>query len=84
MGYSDLNLLGVVFQEAIILAVLGFIPGFTCSIGMYNLLGNLTRLPVTMRGDVALQVVIITVIMCTLSGAIAMRKLQSADPADVF
>lgn len=84
MGYSDMNLLGVVFQEAIILAVLGFIPGFTCSIGMYNLLGNLTRLPVTMRADVALQVFIMTVVMCTLSGAVAMRKLQSADPADVF
>jgi putative ABC transport system permease protein len=25
-----------------------------------------------------------TVVMCTVSGAIAMRKLQTADPADIF
>jgi hypothetical protein len=24
------------------------------------------------------------VVMCTVSGAIAMRKLQTADPADIF
>ena len=84
IGYSDMNLLGVVFQEAIILAVLGFIPGFTCSIGMYILLGNLTHIPLAMRADVALQVFILTVLMCVISAAIAMRKLQSADPADVF
>lgn len=84
MGYSDMNLLSVVFQEAIILAVLGFIPGFTCSIGMYTLLGNLTRIPIVMRADVALQVFILTGLMCSISAAIAVRKVQSADPADVF
>ena len=84
MGYSDLSLLNVVFQEGIILAVLGFFPGFGVSIGMYNLLGTLTRVPLVMRLDVALQVFIITAIMCLISAAVAMRKLQTADPADVF
>jgi putative ABC transport system permease protein len=84
MGYTDMSLLVVVFQEAIILAILGFIPGFACSIGMYGLLGNLTRIPILMRIDVALQVLIITIVMCLVSAAVAMRRLQSADPADVF
>jgi putative ABC transport system permease protein len=84
MGYSDTTLLGVVFQEAIILAILGFIPGAACSVGMYALLGNLTRIPLVMRVDVALQVFIMTVAMCLISAAVAMRKLHSADPADVF
>ena len=85
MGYSDRNLLGVVvFQEAIILAVLGFIPGFTGSIGIYALLAHLTGIPVSMGVRLVLQVFIITVLMCLISGAIAMRQLQSADPADVF
>ncbi|MBF2005747.1 MAG: FtsX-like permease family protein [Chlorogloeopsis fritschii C42_A2020_084] len=84
MGYTDMSLLVVVFQEAIILAVLGFIPGFACSIGMYGLLGNLTRIPILMRLDVALQVFTITVVMCLVSAGVAMRRLQSADPADVF
>lgn len=84
IGYSGMQLLAVVFQEAIILAVLGFIPGFSCAIGMYMLLGNLTQIPIAMRADVALQVFILTVLMCMISAAIAARKLQSADPADVF
>ncbi len=84
IGYSDLNLLSVVFQEAIILAILGFLPGFGVSIGMYALLEHLTRMPLGMRTDVAMRVFVLTVLMCLISAASAMRKLQSADPADVF
>jgi putative ABC transport system permease protein len=84
MGYSDRNLLSIVFQEGIILAVLGFIPGFSFSIGMYALLETLTRMPLGMQTDIALRVFILTVLMCLISAAIAIRKLQSADPADVF
>jgi putative ABC transport system permease protein len=32
----------------------------------------------------AVAVLILNVIMCTISGAIATRKLQAADPADMF
>jgi putative ABC transport system permease protein len=84
MGYSDTSLLLVVLQEAIILAILGFIPGFLSSYGIYGLLVQLTKIPLTMRFSVALQVFILTLVMCMISGAIAMNRLRSADPADVF
>jgi putative ABC transport system permease protein len=84
MGYSGMQLLIVVFQEAIILAVLGFVPGCGLSVGMYGLLSALTKIPIAMRPDVALQVFILTLLMCIISAAIATKKLQSADPADVF
>ena len=84
MGYSDRNLLMVVFQEGIILGVLGFVPGFIGSAGIYALLGSLTRIPIPMRFGVVSQVFILTVLMCLVSAAIAIRKLQAADPADVF
>ena len=84
MGYPDRSLLGVVFQEAIILAVLGFLPGFGVSIGMYGLLEALTKMPLAMQSSVALRVFFLTVSMCLASGAIAIRKLQSADPAEIF
>ena len=84
MGYPDKSLLVVVFQEAIILAVLGFIPGFGFSVGMYGLLEALTQMPLAMGTNVALRVFFLTLVMCSASGAIAIRKLQSADPAEVF
>ncbi|MEL7315811.1 MAG: ABC transporter permease DevC [Cyanobacteria bacterium J06559_3] len=84
MGYSDRALLGVVLQEALILAVLGFIPGYFASYGVYGLLTWLTRIPLTMKATVVFQVFLLTLVMCIVSGAIAMNKLRSADPADVF
>ncbi|MEL6232245.1 MAG: ABC transporter permease DevC [Cyanobacteria bacterium J06627_3] len=84
MGYSDGALLRVVLIEALLLAVLGFIPGFATSLGLYQVLTTLTRIPLIMQGTVALQVFVLTLVMCNVSGAIAMRRLQSADPADVF
>ncbi|TAE60546.1 MAG: FtsX-like permease family protein [Nostocales cyanobacterium] len=84
MGYNNTYLLGVIFEEAIILAALGFIPGFIIPLGLYNLARNATNLPIYMTLGRALFVFILTFIMCTISGTIATGKLQSADPADMF
>jgi putative ABC transport system permease protein len=84
MGYRNIYLLGVVFQEALLLAVLGYFPGNLISIGLYGLTRGATNLPLYMTIDRAVQVLFLTVVMCVISGAIAMRKLQAADPADIF
>jgi putative ABC transport system permease protein len=84
MGYHNSYLLGVVFEEAIILAFLGFIPGFLWPNVLYALAASATALPLYMTFSRALLVLSLTIVMCMLSGAIATRKLQSADPADMF
>lgn len=84
MGYSDGYLVGVLIQEALIMAVLGFIPGFVISIGLYSVAAAATFLPIGMTISRALLVLTLTIVMCAASGGIAMRKLQSADPADIF
>ncbi|MBD6618467.1 FtsX-like permease family protein [Komarekiella sp. 'clone 1'] len=84
MGYNNLYLLGVVFEEAVILAVLGFIPGAIVPFGLYHLTRNATNLPLYMTLARSITVLMLTMIMCMISGAIATRKLQSADPADMF
>ncbi|MBK4731728.1 FtsX-like permease family protein [Oxynema sp. CENA135] len=85
MGYRDLYFLSVVFQEALILAILGYFPGFSlCSFFLYSLTQNATRLPVYMTASRALFVFCLTLVMCAISGAIAVRKLGAADPADIF
>ncbi|NER47050.1 MAG: FtsX-like permease family protein [Symploca sp. SIO1A3] len=84
MGYKNSYLLAVVFQEAIILALIGYVPGFTMALGMYKLTGGATALPIAMTLTRAITVLIITLVMCCFSGAIAMRKLEAADPADIF
>lgn len=84
MGYTDNYLLRVLLQEALLLAALGYLPAFFLSFGLYQLTFAATLLPIAMKVDRAINVFILTVIMCTISGAIAMRKLRSADPADIF
>jgi putative ABC transport system permease protein len=84
IGYSNRSLLIVIFQEAIFLAILGYIPGFIATLGMYQLLTNLTKLELIMTVNLALTVFILTLAMCLISAAIASNKLRAADPADVF
>jgi putative ABC transport system permease protein len=84
MGYTDWYLLTVVFQEAIILAAIGFMPGMFAAIGLYTMTRNATSLPLLMTVARATTVFLLTVIMCLVSGAIAVRKLRAADPADMF
>jgi putative ABC transport system permease protein len=84
MGYGNGFLLGVIFEEAIILALLGFFPGVVGALGLYTLARNGTKLPILMTVSRAITVLIMTMVMCMISGAISTRKLQSADPADIF
>ncbi|MEW6498488.1 MAG: ABC transporter permease DevC [Cyanobacteriota bacterium] len=84
IGYSDIYLLSIVFQEALILAVLGYIPGAVICLGLYDLTKSATFLPLVMTVARATIVLVLTVLMCLIAGAIAMRKLQDADPADIF
>ena len=84
MGYRNSYLLGVVFEEAIILAALGFVPSVAIALGLYRLTAAATALPLSLPVARALWVLVLTIVMCGLSGAIATRRLQSADPADIF
>ncbi|MBW4442846.1 MAG: ABC transporter permease DevC [Plectolyngbya sp. WJT66-NPBG17] len=84
MGYKNRYLLSVVFQEALILSVMGYIPGYIFCIGLYNLTRNATSLPLAMTLSRGIVVLCLTVLMCVISGTIAVRKVQQADPADIF
>ncbi|MFM9047751.1 MAG: ABC transporter permease DevC [Cyanobium sp.] len=84
MGYTDRYVIYVVIQQSAILAFVGFIPGVLTSIGLYWLLATVTKLSVFMTTTRALQVLLLTFVMCVGSGALATRKLVQLDPADVF
>jgi putative ABC transport system permease protein len=84
MGYSDGYLIRVIIQEALLLAALGFLPGFLLSTGLYSLFKSATLLPIGMKLSRATTVLVLTIIMCVGAGVLAMRKLQQADPADIF
>ncbi|MBW4612655.1 MAG: ABC transporter permease DevC [Desmonostoc vinosum HA7617-LM4] len=84
IGYANKYLLNVVFQQALILALLGYIPGFIASLGLYDFAMEATKLPIVMTANNAILVLTSAILMCITSGALAINKLRSADPADIF
>jgi putative ABC transport system permease protein len=84
LGYSDWYLFWVVLQEALILSVLGFPPGLLLSLGVYQIARSATLLPIAMTPLRIGFVYLLTLAMCGLAGALAVRRLQYADPADIF
>ncbi|MEH2118758.1 ABC transporter permease DevC [Nostoc sp.] len=84
IGYANRYLLNVVFQQALILAILGYIPGLISSVLLYSFAAEATKLPIVMTTNNALLILTSTVLMCITSGALAINKLRSADPGDIF
>jgi putative ABC transport system permease protein len=84
MGYSNAELSAVVLQEAAILAVLGFVPGLLVALGLYELTAEAIRQPLEMTFVLSVLVLLLTLAMCSLSAFVALRKVRSADPAEIF
>ena len=84
MGYRDSDLFWVVIQESIILSLVGFFPGMALSVVLYRFAAKATLLPLRMPFDRVATVYALTLVMCMISGALAMRKLRRADPAEIF
>ena len=84
MGYRHRYLQMCVMQEALILSLLGFLPGLLLSQLIYDIAGAATLLPLHMTWMRIVVVYLLTAGMCGLSALLAVRKLKSADPADIF
>jgi putative ABC transport system permease protein len=84
MGYGPRFFLGIVFEEALVLGVMGFIPGLIVGTTILTLMAKITTLPLAMSLSMAVSVFVGTVVFSALSGAIATRRLAAADPADLF
>ncbi len=84
IGYENNYFLKIVFQQALILSILGYIPGFVISLFLYDFAMDATKLPIMMSLHNAVLVFISTILMCMTSGALAINKLRSTDPADIF
>jgi putative ABC transport system permease protein len=84
IGYSSLYLSGIVLRQAVVLAVLGYIPAFFAALGLYALGRNQAELLLFMTEQRAIYVLILTFAMCSVSGLLAVQKVKAADPADLF
>ena len=84
MGFSNLFILAIVIQEAILLGISSFIPATLVSTGMYAFLTSASGINIAMTHDKIVFVGSLTMGVCAASATIAVNKLRDADPASVF
>jgi putative ABC transport system permease protein len=84
MGRGNSFLVGIVVVEAILLAYLGFLPGVAiCKVFSMGMVRS-TGMFMDLSPGRAVMVLELTAIMCLGSALFAVRKLLSADPAELF
>jgi putative ABC transport system permease protein len=84
IGYSNRYLAGVILQQSLVLAVVGFACGCLLSRGLYAVTAAGAQIPVRMTWTNLALVFGLSVVMCMSSGLGAVRKAFQADPADLF
>jgi putative ABC transport system permease protein len=84
IGYSHRFLVTLVGAAALILAILGFVPGVGIAVGLYKIVGDVAFLPMQLPLGRLVGVFLLTLAMCFGSALLAVRRLRAADPADVF
>ncbi|MCA9070853.1 MAG: FtsX-like permease family protein, partial [Planctomycetaceae bacterium] len=84
MGYSNGFLGQIIVSQAVILSVVGYVPGLLIAFVLYIITENLAGIPMQMRRfDVGL-VLCLALGFCVASGLAALWKIRQAEPADLF
>lgn len=84
IGYPTGYLLRVVLEQAALNAIAGWVPAWLLSLGLYRLISEIALLPLRMDLEITLLSLGLTLGMCLISAAIAVRRVIRADPAAVF
>jgi len=84
MGYGSLYLVRVVFEQAAFAAVAAYIPAWLLCLLVYYVIGELALMPLHMTLQVTAISFALTLGMCLVSAALAIRRVIAVDPAEVF
>lgn len=84
MGYSPSYLAQTVLQQAWLLSVAGYLPAFCTAMILYRITSGLSGIPTFMTWERTVGVFGLSLLMCTLAGLLAVRKLLKAEPASLF
>jgi putative ABC transport system permease protein len=84
LGYRDSYLAMIVLRQALVLSLFGYPPGALMAAALYSLTSTYAYLPMILAPKRLALILFLTIGMCAGSAMLAMRKLQQADPADIF
>jgi len=84
MGYNAPFFLGIVIEEAMVLGLLGFLPGLAAGTGILVFMAHVTALPFALTPLMVATVLAGTILFAILSGVVATRRLWFANPMDLL
>lgn len=84
MGCTTVMLNMLIWKQAVLYAVLGYLPATLLATLTYAVIDATTTLPTEMTPGKLGAVFLIATAMCIVSGSAAVRKVSRADPADLF
>jgi putative ABC transport system permease protein len=84
MGYTTGQLRRLVLEQGLLYGSLGFVPAAVLSAGIYALVRAVARMPIVMTLERLALVAALSLAMCAASALLAARKLDRADPAELF
>lgn len=84
VGYTDGSLARIVLFKGCLLGVLAYVPAVLASLAAYVAIREQAKLPIGMTIVRLLAVLLLTLIMSGVTGLFCLRKLKTADPADLY
>lgn len=84
MGFSSGYLVRVVFEQAALSAVAAYVPAWLLCLVVYQVVGALALMPLRMTLAQTAISFALTLGMCLFSAALAIRRVVTLDPAEVF
>ncbi len=84
IGHPPRYITAVVLHEALLLSISGYLTGALAGWGLYLLLEQQTALQMDLTPPRLLLVLVLTTGMCLLAGRLALNKVHSSDPADLY
>lgn len=83
-GFTPGYIYGIGFQQAVIFALISYLPALVLTFFLFKIIHHFTRLPILMTMPLTATVFLLSFCMCLISGFLALRKVKKADPADLF
>ena len=84
LGYSARRLQWIVLQEVSAFSLVGFVAGWLMSTGLFKVVRDATGLPMSMSVLQTASIFLLTLLMCWAAGLLSTRRLQKANPAELF
>ncbi len=84
LGHGPRYAAAMVLWQGVFLTLAGFMPGWLAACGLFRIARHWGGIPAYMTIHIVSIVFFLTLVICLLAGMLTLRKVHTADPADLF